>query len=151
MSLQSTFPSSPSRRMPCRATAKKPSARQNRGAIEPARGQNGFRRTASIVTQPPSPTEATRHAVPPRLIHDLLTPLNQIIGYSEMLIEQAREQGQTDLVADLQKTHAAGKRLLSLIDDNFVSIGLPDTHAVIVALSEEYPAQIEQEPAAEAF
>lgn len=113
--------------------------------------QNGFHRNANIVTQSPPPTEAARHALPSRLIHDLLTPLNQIIGYSEMLIEQAREQGQTDFVSDLQKTHAAGKRLLSLIHDNFLSFHLPDTRAAIVAPSEEYPAQIEQEPAAEAF
>ena len=89
--------------------------------------RNGFHRNANIVTQSPPPPEATRHALPSRLIHDLLTPLNQIIGYSEMLIEQAREQGQTDLISDLQKTHAAGKRLLSLIHDNFFPFHFPDT------------------------
>ena len=103
------------------------------------------------MTQPPPPTEAARHALPSRLIHDLLTPLNQVIGYSEMLIEQAREQGQTNFVSDLHKIHAAGKRLLSLIHDNFLPFRLPDTRAAIVAPSEEHPAQIEQEPAAEAF
>ena len=93
------------------------------------------------MTKPQRPTgEEARHALPSDLIHDLRTPLNQIIGYSEMLIEQAQEQGQDDFVPDLQKTHAAGKQLLSLINDNF--------HP---ALGEEKPRPRGQEPAAEAF
>ncbi len=72
------------------------------------------------MTEPgPSPSEATRHALPSGLIHDLRTPLNLIIGYSELMMEQAQEQGQETFVPDLQKTHAAGKQLLALINDNF--------------------------------
>lgn len=35
--------------------------------------------------------------------HELRTPLNAIIGYSEMLQEDARDEGREDMVADLQK------------------------------------------------
>jgi signal transduction histidine kinase/DNA-binding response OmpR family regulator/HAMP domain-containing protein len=49
--------------------------------------------------------------------HELRTPLNAIIGYSEMLQEQAVDLEQEDSVTDLQKIHAAGKHLQSLIDD----------------------------------
>jgi signal transduction histidine kinase/CheY-like chemotaxis protein len=49
--------------------------------------------------------------------HELRTPLNAIIGYSEMLQEEAGELGQPELVPDLKKIHAAGKHLLSLIND----------------------------------
>ncbi|HET7248605.1 MAG TPA: GAF domain-containing protein [Gemmatimonadales bacterium] len=49
--------------------------------------------------------------------HELRTPLNAIIGYSEMLQEEAEERGETDAVPDLQKIHAAGKHLLTLIND----------------------------------
>ena len=49
--------------------------------------------------------------------HELRTPLNAIIGYSEMLEEDANENGLTDFVADLQKIHGAGKHLLGLIND----------------------------------
>jgi signal transduction histidine kinase/DNA-binding response OmpR family regulator len=49
--------------------------------------------------------------------HELRTPLNAIIGYSEMLVEEAEDGGQDGLVPDLQKVHAAGKHLLSLIND----------------------------------
>jgi signal transduction histidine kinase len=47
--------------------------------------------------------------------HELRTPLNAIIGYSEMLIEDAEEQGQQELIPDLQKIREASKQLLSLI------------------------------------
>jgi PAS domain S-box-containing protein len=49
--------------------------------------------------------------------HELRTPLNAIIGYSEMLTEEAQDLGQGDFVSDLDKIQAAGKHLLSLIND----------------------------------
>jgi adenylate cyclase len=48
------------------------------------------------------------------------TPLNGIIGYSEILLENAAEEGREELVADLRKIHDAGKlflgRLHNIID-----------------------------------
>ncbi len=49
--------------------------------------------------------------------HELRTPLNAIIGYSEMLEEETRESGNREAIQDLQKIQAAGKHLLSLIND----------------------------------
>src|SRR5882757_6471023 len=49
--------------------------------------------------------------------HELGTPLNAIIGYSEMLEEDTRESGKSDSVQDLRKIQSAGKHLLSLIND----------------------------------
>lgn len=49
--------------------------------------------------------------------HELRTPLNAIIGYSEMLKEEAEDEGAVHYVADLQKIHSAGKHLLGLIND----------------------------------
>ncbi len=49
--------------------------------------------------------------------HELRTPLNAIIGYSEMLQEDAKDEGREDMVADLQKIYTAGKHLLELIND----------------------------------
>jgi signal transduction histidine kinase/CheY-like chemotaxis protein len=49
--------------------------------------------------------------------HELRTPLNAIIGYSEMLQEEAEEQGLTSLIPDLRKVHGAGRHLLALIND----------------------------------
>ena len=49
--------------------------------------------------------------------HSLRTPLNQIIGYSEMLQEEAADQGQIAYLADLQKIHTAGGQLLALVNE----------------------------------
>ena len=76
-------------------------------------------------TKPPTPetpSETPTHDLPSSLVHDLRTPLNQIIGYSEMLIESAQETHQDDFAADLEKVRSAGHRLLSLINDNFRSV-----------------------------
>jgi len=49
--------------------------------------------------------------------HELRTPLNAIIGYTEMLMETAEERGADDELGDLRRVHAAGHRLLALIND----------------------------------
>ncbi|MBW3656641.1 MAG: hypothetical protein KY444_11100, partial [Gemmatimonadetes bacterium] len=66
--------------------------------------------------------DAPRHALPPGLIHDLRTPLGQIIGYAELLVERAEDDEATSLVADLQKVRAAAYRMLRLIEDNFFGL-----------------------------
>jgi signal transduction histidine kinase len=48
--------------------------------------------------------------------HELRTPLNAIIGYSEMLIEEAEEEGMSTIIPDLDKINHAGQHLLSLIN-----------------------------------
>ncbi len=49
--------------------------------------------------------------------HELRTPLNAIIGYSEMLMEDAEDDGDQGIVDDLGKIHKSGQHLRSLIDD----------------------------------
>ena len=49
--------------------------------------------------------------------HELRTPLNAIIGYSEMLQEDAEDEGATSRVDDLQKIKLSGQHLLGLIND----------------------------------
>ena len=49
--------------------------------------------------------------------HELRTPLNAIIGYSEMLQEEAEEDGLDTFTPDLKKINGAGKHLLALIND----------------------------------
>jgi sigma-B regulation protein RsbU (phosphoserine phosphatase) len=73
------------------------------------------------------------------LLHDLRTPLNHIIGFSEMLIEQPPGQGKDNSVADLQKIHAAGKQMLSLINDKFRAIDSSATPGGRAARSQEEP------------
>ncbi len=49
--------------------------------------------------------------------HELRTPLNAIIGYSEILQEDAADNGQKQIVPDLRKIEGAGRHLLGLIND----------------------------------
>lgn len=53
--------------------------------------------------------------------HDLVTPINQIIGYSEMLIEEAEDAGQESFLADLHRIRNATNTLLLLINEFFGS------------------------------
>ncbi|MCU0516924.1 MAG: ATP-binding protein [Oscillatoria sp. Prado101] len=51
--------------------------------------------------------------------HELRTPLTAIIGYSEMLTEDAKEQGlnNSELIKDLQAIHTAGNQLLAILSE----------------------------------
>jgi PAS domain S-box-containing protein len=49
--------------------------------------------------------------------HELRTPLNAIIGYSEILQEEAVDDGNDSYVPDLQKIQSAGRHLLELINE----------------------------------
>jgi adenylate cyclase len=49
--------------------------------------------------------------------HELRTPLNAIIGITEMLVEDAKDDGNQDLLEPLQRVHGAGEHLLRLIND----------------------------------
>lgn len=51
--------------------------------------------------------------------HELRTPMNAIIGYTEILQEDARDQGYDDFIPDLQKIHGASYHLLDLINNLF--------------------------------
>jgi signal transduction histidine kinase len=49
--------------------------------------------------------------------HELRTPMNAIIGYSEMLLEDAKESGQNQSAGDLFKIHSSAVHLLALINE----------------------------------
>ena len=48
--------------------------------------------------------------------HELRSPLNHILGYSEIAIEDASDAGCQQVVNDLRTIHAAGRRLLAVIE-----------------------------------
>ena len=52
-----------------------------------------------------------------KMSHELRTPLNAIIGYSEMLIEEAEDDGLDTYGEDLSKINSSGEHLLTLIND----------------------------------
>ena len=84
--------------------------------------------------------EAAGQALTPALMHDLRTPLNQIIGYTEMLMEQAREAGDEGYVPDLAKVNAAGYRLLALLEAHFLAVRPPGAPAMAAGAHAETSA-----------
>ncbi|HYR28644.1 MAG TPA: response regulator, partial [Thermoanaerobaculia bacterium] len=57
--------------------------------------------------------------VSPQVLHDLRGPLNQIIGYSEILAEDAYAEQRPGAVTDLARIADAGRRMLALLDEHF--------------------------------
>jgi class 3 adenylate cyclase len=53
-----------------------------------------------------------------KIRHDLRTPINHIIGFSEMLLEEASGKVPDSFVRDLQKIRSGGDRLLALINEH---------------------------------
>jgi signal transduction histidine kinase len=58
-----------------------------------------------------------------KLRHDLRTPLNAIKGYSELIMDEARDSGRNELAADVAKLLAAAEQLLGQVDK---LVGLTD-------------------------
>jgi hypothetical protein len=72
--------------------------------------------------------------------HELRTPLNAILGYSELLMEQAQDEGHVDYLPDLAKIHGAGRHLLALINDVLdlakIEAGKMEIHREAVAVAD---------------
>jgi signal transduction histidine kinase len=92
-----------------------------------------------VTAPPPAAQAAVRHELTPELLHDLRTPLAQIIGYSELLMEQAQEAGDHGYVTDLRKVSAAGYRLLALMEENFRSARPPAAGPACLLQPDEGP------------
>jgi signal transduction histidine kinase len=52
-----------------------------------------------------------------KMSHELRTPLNAVIGYSQILLEDAEDEGDSQSIADLNKIHGAGQHLLKLVNE----------------------------------
>jgi signal transduction histidine kinase len=82
---------------------------------------------------------APRTSVSSQLLHDLRSPLNHIIGYSEMLTEEVEGQRREGFATDLDKIRAAGHRMLALIEENFTTA--IETVPALIARETEAPVQ----------
>jgi len=71
------------------------------------------RETPAVPTDVSATSESIR-----RLRHDLRTPLNQMIGYSEILIETVTESGPKEILDDLQRLCGAGGELLTVLNES---------------------------------
>src|SRR5215208_5155714 len=72
------------------------------------------------------------------LRHELRTPINHIIGYSELLLDEAEDLDHAAIVSDLVKIHRAGTDLLALVNDDLdttrAAQGPPDLSSLSEAL-----------------
>jgi class 3 adenylate cyclase/CheY-like chemotaxis protein len=55
-----------------------------------------------------------------QLCHELRTPVNHIIGYSELLMEQCVDLGRADFEADLGRINSAAKTWLALMEEHLI-------------------------------
>ncbi|HEU4523083.1 MAG TPA: response regulator, partial [Thermoanaerobaculia bacterium] len=76
------------------------------------------------------------------LLHDLRSPLNQIIGYSEILVEESLER--KEAATDLQRIRSAGQRMLEIIEENFTAGENEPVHAAEVTPAQREEALSEQ-------
>ena len=82
--------------------------------------------------------------------HELRTPLTAVIGYGEMLEEEAEDRGLTQMLDDLRKIDSNARHLLSLINDvldiSKIEAGKMDVHLErfdVAALVQELGATVE--------
>ncbi len=55
-------------------------------------------------------------AMPSQARHDLRNYVGQVIGYSELWLDDTVDEGETELRGDLARIHAAGKQILAMIN-----------------------------------
>lgn len=67
--------------------------------------------------------------------HELRTPLNAVIGYSQLLLDDAEDEGDDDTARDVRKINSAGAQLLGLVDDildfSKIEAGKMTVHATV--------------------
>lgn len=85
--------------------------RTSQAALEDAR------RDAEAARESAEDANRAKSSFLANMSHELRTPLSAVIGYSEMLEEEAEELGQDGLLRDLGKIKSNAKHLLGLIND----------------------------------
>ena len=64
----------------------------------------------------------TKKAYLSRIRHDLRTPINAILGYSELILEDLEDINSTSYNSDLTKINICGNEILTIINDILCSI-----------------------------
>lgn len=75
----------------------------------------------TVPQQPAGEPTTSSVEVLSHLRHDLCTPINQIIGYGELLSDQMRRAGQAHYQSDLSRILRAAEMLLAMITRNIVA------------------------------
>ncbi len=83
-------------------------------------GQTGPQETTPAVqgvADPEADGEQSPQALWAQLRHELRTPLDAIIGYSELLLGGAADLGRADFISNFNLIHSVGLQLLEIIND----------------------------------
>lgn len=75
------------------------------------------------------------------LRHDLRTPIGLVLGYGEMVADELADAGRADLLADVEKIRAAGRRLLALVDERLQAEALEEVRSPAQTLPARLPAE----------
>ena len=67
--------------------------------------------------------------------HNLKNPINAILGYSEMLIEDCEDLNLDSIIRDLEKIHESGKNILKIIENNFKDESLNQKDSTINSIA----------------
>ncbi len=95
-------------------------AQKNRLQIQKARVEiQKYKLEAKRATMQSEAANQTKAQFLANMSRELRTPMNAIIGYTEMLQEDAKERGLEYFLPDLQKIHGASFHLLDLINNLF--------------------------------
>lgn len=79
----------------------------------------------------------TQNAFLGKARHNLKNPVNAILGYSEMLIEDCEDEGFISLIPDIRKLNQAGNDILSSIEEIFSDKALVDSENSISGMAKE--------------
>lgn len=78
------------------------------------------------------------------LRHELRTPINHIIGYTEMLQEEAEDQGREDFVTELHFMWTAGQNLLRAVNEALGASGGDSGEISLPSLQKQIRKPLEQ-------
>lgn len=79
--------------------------------------QQSTLKTLTIARDDARRANGAKSAFLARMSHELQTPLNAVLGYAEILLDQATLDGRGEQIADLQRIDAAGRHLLAMVSD----------------------------------
>ena len=90
----------------------------SRASLQAAKDEaDAAREAADAAKEAAEGANRAKSAFLANMSHELRTPLSAVIGYSEMLEEEAEDMGQASMLSDLGKIKSNAKHLLSLIND----------------------------------
>ncbi|MEH2488655.1 histidine kinase dimerization/phospho-acceptor domain-containing protein [Bradyrhizobium sp. AZCC 2230] len=109
--------------------------------------QQELHRLVALTLKGSTATEPDLVQFKAKLRHDLRTPLNAVKGYSELIIEDARENGREQLLNDAGKMVSAAEQLLKQVDrlvamTDSGAIGTRDSLPLLVRSQQDLVGQV---------